>query len=246
MSVMNKLKNIIFQKNINFYIFLKKYFQKKINFPVDIHNFILKNLSNESIIIEAGAADGNDTVFFGKNFPNSKIYSLEPMSSLYNITFKKIQKFNNINLFKLAFSHTDGRMELNLAENQNQPWGSSSLLKPKLHLEIHPGITFNSKESVETIKFDSFLSMNNIESVDLLWLDLQGVEPDVLMASNQLRKVKYIYSEVSVLENYENQILYEDFKKFMIASGYKVHFEDIRWEDGGNVLFKNRKFKRYL
>jgi|TARA_Y100000996_G_scaffold391597_1_gene353710 FkbM family methyltransferase len=244
MSVMNKLKNIIFQKNINFYIFLKKYFQKKINFPVDIHNFILKNLSNESIIIEAGAADGNDTVFFGKNFPNSKIYSLEPMSSLYNITFKKIQKFNNINLFKLAFSHTDGRMELNLAENQNQPWGSSSLLKPKLHLEIHPGITFNSKESVETIKFDSFLSMNNIESVDLLWLDLQGVEPDVLMASNQLRKVKYIYSEVSVLENYENQILYEDFKKFMIASGYKVHFEDIRWEDGGNVLFKNRQFKK--
>lgn len=244
MSVINKLKNIIFQNNINFYIFLKKHFQRKINFPVDIHNFILKNLSNESIIIEAGAADGNDTVFFGKNFPNSKIYSLEPMSSLYDITFKKIQNFNNIHLFNLAFSQTNGRMYLNLAENQNQPWGSSSLLKPKLHLEIHPGITFNSKESVETIKLDSFLSMNNIESVDLLWLDLQGVEPDVLMASNQLQKIKYIYSEVSVLENYENQILYEDFKKFMIDNGYKVHFEDIRWEDGGNVLFKNRQFKR--
>ncbi len=244
MPVINKLKNIIFQNNINFYIFLKKHFQRKINFPVDIHNFILKNLSNESIIIEAGAADGNDTVFFGKNFPNSKIYSLEPMSSLYDITFKKIQNFNNIHLFNLAFSQTNGRMYLNLAENQNQPWGSSSLLKPKLHLEIHPGITFNSKESVETIKLDSFLSMNNIESVDLLWLDLQGVEPDVLMASNQLQKIKYIYSEVSVLENYENQILYEDFKKFMIDNGYKVHFEDIRWEDGGNLLFKNRQFKR--
>ncbi len=241
---MNKLKNIIYQNNINFYIFLKKYFQRKINFPVDIHDFILKNLSNESTIIEAGAADGNDTVFFGKNFSNSKIYSLEPMSSLYNLTSRKIQKFNNIKLFKLAFSHIDGRLDLNLAENENKPWGSSSLLKPKLHLQIHPGITFNSKESVETIKLDSFLSMNNIESVDLLWLDLQGVEPDVLMASNKLSKVKYIYSEVSVLENYENQILYEDFKKFMIDNGFKVHFEDIRWEDGGNVLFKNRHFKR--
>jgi len=30
----------------------------------------------------------------------------------------------------------------------------------------------------------------------------------------------------------------------MIDNGYKVHFEDIRWEDGGNVLFKNRQFKR--
>jgi FkbM family methyltransferase len=238
------IKQFLYKNNINLYIFLKKNLQNKVNFPVDIHIFLLKNLKRDSTIIEAGAADGNDTVFFGRNFPNSKIYSLEPMSSLYNITFKKIQNFNNINLFNLAFSHTNGRMYLNLAENQNQPWGSSSLLKPKEHLKIHPGITFNSKESVETIKLDSFLSMNNIESVDLLWLDLQGVEPDVLMASNQLQKVKYIYSEVSVLENYENQILYEDFKKFMIDNGYKVHFEDIRWEDGGNVLFKNRQFKR--
>ena len=83
--------------------------------------------------------------------------------------------------------------------------------------------------------------MNNIESVDLLWLDLQGVEPDVLMASNQLQRLNTYIQGVGI-ENYENQILYEDFKN-MLDNGYKVHFEDIRWEDGGNVLFKNRQFK---
>ncbi len=240
------MKNFIYKNNINLYIFLKKHIQKKLNFPVDIHNFLLKNLKRNSVIIEAGAADGNDTVFFGKNFPNSKIYSLEPMSSLYDITFKKIQKFENIKLFKYAFSHIDGKSELNLAENENKPWGSSSLLKPKLHLEIHPGIKFNSIETVEVIKLDTFLSMNKIISVNLLWLDLQGVEPDVLMACTQLSKIEYIYSEVSTLENYENQILYRDFKKFMIEKGFTVYFEDIRWEDGGNVLFKNRSFAKNI
>ena len=84
--------------------------------------------------------------------------------------------------------------------------------------------------------------MNEITSINLLWLDLQGVEPDVLMASTNLSKIEFIYSEVSVLENYENQILYKDYKNFMIENGFTVHFEDIRWEDGGNVLFKNKSF----
>ena len=243
---MNRIKNFIYKNNINFYIFLKKNLQKKLNFPVDIHNFILKNLQKNSIIIEAGAANGNDTVFFGENFPKSKIYSLEPMSSLYEVTFEKIQKFENIKLFKFAFSHFDGKLELNLAENENKPWGSSSLLKPKLHLEIHPGIKFKSKEIVEVVKLDTFLAMNQITSINLLWLDLQGVEPDVLMASSNLSKIEFIYSEVSVLENYENQILYKDYKKFMIENGFTVHFEDIRWEDGGNVLFKNKLFARNI
>jgi FkbM family methyltransferase len=168
------------------------------------------------------------------------------MSSLYEVTSKKVKQFENIKLFKLAFSDIDGKLDLNLAENENQPWGSSSLLEPKLHLEIHPGIKFNDKETVEVVKLDTFLKMNKITSINLLWLDLQGVEPDVLMASTNLSKIEFIYSEVSVLENYENQILYKDYKNFMIENGFKVYFEDIRWEDGGNVLFKNKSFVKNI
>ena len=82
---MDKIKNFVYKNNINLYIFLKKYVQKKLNFPVDIDIFLLKNLEKNSVIVEAGAANGNDTVFFGENFPKSKIYSLEPMSSLYKV-----------------------------------------------------------------------------------------------------------------------------------------------------------------
>ena len=30
--------------------------------------------------------------------------------------------------------------------------------------------------------------------------------------------------------------------KHFLEKGFTVHFEDIRWEDGGNVLFKNKSF----
>ena len=92
---MDKIKNFVYKNNINLYIFLKKYVQKKLNFPVDIDIFLLKNLEKNSVIVEAGAANGNDTVFFGENFPKSKIYSLEPMSSLYEVTSKKVKQFEN-------------------------------------------------------------------------------------------------------------------------------------------------------
>ena len=31
-------------------------------------------------------------------------------------------------------------------------------------------------------------------------------------------------------------------KRLMNNNSFVVHFEDIRWKDGGNVMFKNKKF----
>jgi hypothetical protein len=82
----------------------------------------------------------------------------------------------------------------------------------------------------------------NINKVDLLWLDLQRKEPDVLLSSEKINLVKYIYTEVSIVSNYKNQKLYPELKEYLTDNNFKVIFEDIRWEDGGNVLFKNKKF----
>ena len=87
-----------------------------------------------------------------------------------------------------------------------------------------------------------FLINQNINKVDLLWLDLQGKEPDVLLSSEKINLVKYIYTEVSIVSNYKNQKLYPQLKEYLTDNNFKVIFEDIRWEDGGNVLFKNKKF----
>ena len=97
------------------------------------------------------------------------------------------------------------------------------------------------KRNIQTIS-DEFLLNQNINKSDLLWLDLQGKEPDVLFASKKIHLINYIYTEVSVVSNYKNQQLYPELKKFLINHNFKIIFEDIRWEDGGNVLFKNKKY----
>lgn len=240
MNFLLKIKDYIFWNNINLYIFLKKNIQRKLNFQVDIHLFLESNLSKSPTIIEAGAADGNDTLHFARTFPNGKIFALEPMSSLYTEADKKLKNYNNVQLFKYAFHSKDGEAEFYLSEKDDEPWGSSSLRKPKEHLKFHPQIKFNDTEVVETISLDSFLNKNKIEKVDLLWLDLQGSEPEVLMASKLLHRIKFLYTEVSLKESYEGSILYNELKQFMINKDFEVHFEDNRWEDMGNVMFINK------
>ena len=114
-------------------------------------------------------------------------------------------------------------------------------MMPEKVLELYPDITFDENEEVETITFDDFLNQNKIEKIDLLWFDLQGKEPEILMQSKSLDLINYIYTEVSLIENYKDQILYPELKDFLISKNFKIIFEDIRWEDGGNVLFKNKK-----
>ena len=51
---MKKIKSKIYNNYPNLYIWLKKHIQKT-NFPINIHNFLSKNLNENPLIIEAGA-----------------------------------------------------------------------------------------------------------------------------------------------------------------------------------------------
>ena len=93
---------------------------------------------------------------------------------------------------------------------------------------------------VKVINLDEWLNYKKINHIDLMWLDMQGAEPSVLRNSpNALSMTKYLYSEVSKIELYKDTELYPSFKKFLEDNNFQVVFEDIPWEDAGNVLFKN-------
>lgn len=242
--IFKKVINFLYLNFPNVYIFLKKNIKKEINFPINAHIFFKKNLNRNAMIVEAGAADGWDTLFFAKEFPNSSIYSLEPVDRLYETLSEKTSSFTNVRTFKLAFDYKSGNSEINIPNLDSPYYGASSLFLPDEVLNQHPDIDFSKKENVQTITFDDFLINQNINKVDLLWLDLQGKEPDVLLSSEKINLVKYIYTEVSIVSNYKNQKLYPELKEYLTDNNFKVIFEDIRWEDGGNVLFKNKKFLR--
>ena len=73
-----------------------------------------------------------------------------------------------------------GKTKINVSDRFGVPWGSSSLLKPKEHLDIHTEITFNKSIEIETKNLDEFYIEKGLDVIDFLWFDMQGMEPLVL------------------------------------------------------------------
>jgi FkbM family methyltransferase len=202
-------------------------------------------------IIEAGTSEGKDTYHFGFMFPHGKIYGIEPILALYNNAKYVTNVLKNIDITHAALATENGTAEMNVSIMDGKYWvGSSSILEPKEHLDYHQNIKFPLKENVKTITLDSFIESKKIDHVNFLWLDLQGYEPNVLIASKKsLSIIDYIYSEVNFVELYKNLIVYSEFKKFMEDNNFEVIHEDfaekIKNKEeivSGNVLFKNKKW----
>jgi len=157
---------------------------------------------------------------------------------------QKVGNRPNVNVFNMALSDTTGSSKIFVSDINGEVSASSSLMKPKDHLWYHPTITFKTEEDVNTINFDEWLSMRpEIGIIDLLWLDLQGSEPQVLRASpNIMKQTRYLFTEVSNIETYEGVEKYEDFKTYLSGIGFEVMSEEM-WPDMGNVLLKNNNFK---
>lgn len=209
---------------------------------MNIRSWILNNIPKNGIIVEAGACEGLDTDFFLNHVTEGTVYSFEPIPDLFEKTKQRVENYSNVVLFQQALSDTDGTKQMFVSDRFGDSWGSSSLLSPKEHLNIHTEITFKKEINVDSITLKRWYENTSVDIIDLIWLDLQGMEPVVLKSSvDVLHKTRYLYTEVSFVENYEGLVLYPEYKSFLEDNGFEVIFEDTLWEDGGNVLFGNKK-----
>jgi len=151
--------------------------------------------------------------------------------------------YKNVLIQNKALSFQEAEQDLYLADMNNNACESSSLLPPKKHLEKHPNITFKSKITVKTISLDSFVQEHNIQRVDLLWLDLQGIEPLVLKNSlNTLSRTKFLFTEISLIEIYDNNVLWPEYHEFLQSQGFERLWDDLcLYGDSGNALLINKR-----
>lgn len=125
------------------------------------------------------------------------IYVFEPIKECYD----KIP--NGVNKYNCAIGNIEGFFTLNVANNSQ----SSSLLKPKKHLDQHPDVLFTHQIRVPVKTLDSF----NITSCNILNMDVQGYELNVLKgAVETLKYIDFIYTEINMDELYEGNCLVDD------------------------------------
>ena len=173
-----------------------------------LHQFNI-DTSLFNYIIEIGSKDCQEALTFTKLFPNAHIVSFECNPKLLPQCRTNAAKSNNITLIeKCVTDNTDDNL-FYLPKNLD---GTASLHQPNFLYD-----TVN----VDTIRMDQFLTD---QTVDLLWIDVQGAESKVLNSfGSKLNQVNTIYCEVDVSpiryqhSSYESQIL-QNLTSFTLSS----------------------------
>ena len=211
-------------------------------YPSDIPlKRILKGLPRNSFIIEAGAGFGEHTKIFAESFPLGKIVALEPIPGVYEIAKNRVKGFSNVDLRQECLtSHGDSQVEF-LTDLQN-PHESSSILEVVDDFnKLYQNVRFPDRVIVQGATLDE-LFLEYRRRIDLLWLDLQGMELEILENGGKiaLQNSSYVHLEVSVRQLYRNGANRARIIEFMSINGFEI----IDARSGvayGNILWKNSK-----
>jgi FkbM family methyltransferase len=202
---------------------------------------ISPHLGPRPIIVEAGAETGGDTLRFAKRWPDAEIHAFEPLPWLFDLVDEKTRHMPQVHRYPLALADRTGSRAMFVSRRQTGGGeGSSSLLEPSGHLLEYPEVAFDEQIVVQAVTLRDWAEASDISRIDLLWLDLQGMELPVLKASPEvLARTHVVAMEVSRQELYHGSPLYPEVMSWMKSQGFEAVIDRVL-VTFGNVLFVNR------
>jgi FkbM family methyltransferase len=208
-----------------------------LNFPSPIEReirFFLKK-ENSSVVLDIGACEGEDSIRYKRMFPNSMIFSFEPLPSNIEKMKKNFEIYGireGIEIVPFALSDEEGIADFFVSsgaprgKTNNEEWNygnkSSSLLPPaEGSNKYYSWLEFKQKIKVGTRRLDNFLNEKRPAKVDLIHMDVQGAELLVLKgAGSWVKKICLIWLEASSVELYKSQALKNDLEKYLKEHGF--------------------------
>jgi len=168
----------------------------------------------------------------------------EPVPAHYQIIKENFSN-TNVKAFEVALGSERGTFEMNISDfvgNEAEKYKgmSSSLLKPKKHLDQYKHITFNETIDVEVYTLDEFSTENDInpEDYDFMNIDVQGYELEVLKGATKfIPHMKAIYTEVNRDEVYENCPMVEEIDQLLSEYGFRREHTSWAGETWGDALY---------
>jgi FkbM family methyltransferase len=159
------------------------------------NEYFIKINSEKPIIFDCGANIGFATIFLKWVYPDSEIYSFEPDKKTFDLLSKNVGQNNlkNVHLFNCAVSNFDGQIDF-----YNDVDNPGSLL-----MSTKPERTSMNVAQVKSISISSFMTSHNIESLDLLKIDIEGSEKEVV---EDLEKSRLIERVSKVILEYHHHI----------------------------------------
>ena len=199
------------------------------------------------VIFDIGCYDGSDSVEFAETYPKAKVYSFEPDSRSIELFKSKVNN-DRITLVETAISNVDGEIEWfgsdsdtrRHYEDQTSWSASSSMKRPKKHIDTFTDVYFNDITKVKSTKLDTWCEENGIDKIDIMWVDVNGAVKEFIEgAKNTLKnKTKLLITEFEEIELYEGSSNLDETLE-LLPNFEKVEVFNFLG-NFGNVILKNK------
>lgn len=214
------MKKIIKKISRNFGYDIIEYSPNK-NFTLRILKYL--KLNNIDTILDVGANEG----FYAKELfevgYKGKVICFEPLLTAYKKLLNNSRSNSNWQIAeRCAIGNYDGKIKLNISNNSVS---SSVLQMMGTHINADPNSVYVGNEEVNIYRLDTIAPsyISNSKNI-FLKIDVQGFENSVIDgATDILHRIKGIQLEMSLIQLYEGQLLFEDMLKKLKIIGFDLY-----------------------
>lgn len=179
------------------------------------HIFVIKSCKPKTLI-DVGANKGQFSLAFRSVRPDSQIFAFEPLdpaADKYESVFANDLKSR---LERSAISDSSGTATFYVADRED----SSSLLRLGSAQNEIFAVSQRTETTVKIDKLGAFIDMKSLSHPIMLKVDVQGAELLVLKGIDDIHLIDFIYVELSFIELYSDQPLFQDVSNFLIGQGF--------------------------
>lgn len=206
------------------------------------HLFAIR-LCAPNTLLDAGANKGQFSLAFRALRPSARIVAFEPLPVAADMYERLFSRDQLTQLRRVALDGREGVAEFHVTDRAD----SSSLLKPGEAQERAFGVRCASTIQVPVKRIDACVDLAVLPHPIFLKVDVQGGELGVFEGCGQLDLVDFIYVELSFVELYISQPLFEDVTTYLAGRGFKIIgvFNQVATDEFGptqaDVLFQRRE-----
>lgn len=193
---------------------------------------ILKDLVGHShpTVLDVGAHYGESVLFLESVFPEAVIYSFEPDPDSFALLSTTAQ--NKARCFNVAVADHDGESTFyrNIISHTNSLYRVNT--KSRDSIAISKAVATSDKAFFEglnheivvpTVRLDTVVSLQAINCIDLLKVDVQGAECSVLRGGLEaLAITKVVVLELSLFDYYEKRTSFFDVESILNPLGFTL------------------------
>jgi FkbM family methyltransferase len=173
------------------------------------------------IYVDGGAYDGTMARKFMDHFVNLEVYAFEPVKETYERLAANLEGVPG-KTYCMALSSSSGVARFHV----NRVPGTSSVLPRSEEARIYHNHATETADTrgVPTTTLDQWLQTADVDHVDILKLDVQGMELEALRGAEEVlaRGVSCLFIEMMFLPIYDGQPLFAEIDQFLRSRGYHL------------------------